>query len=31
MEKVANEKRKNVENLMTKLGEGKPKVDVYLC
>ena len=31
MEKLANEKRKNVDALMTKLGEGTPKVDVYLC
>jgi hypothetical protein len=31
MEKLANEKRKNVDALMTKLGDGTPKVDVYLC
>jgi len=30
MEKLATEKRKNVEALMTKLG-GTPTVQVYLC
>lgn len=31
MEKLATEKRKNVEALMTKLGPGEPEVTVYLC
>jgi hypothetical protein len=31
MDKVANEKRKNVDALMTKLGDGTPTVKVYLC